>query len=438
MNRCLLVVGYNNVRIYDVAKLREIAAVEHGVKLVLVTENIKPQDHGAADALIACDLSESLVDSSLAHVLRELAMHALTPAGVLPFSDRGILLGAALATHFALPGISVKAARAGLDKRVLRRLEQARPQCPDAYRRVFSRQVDSLAHFRATVAELGGRAFVKPAQEGNSRGCSIISRLDECDGAWQTLAPYRDAGVIVEELIDGAREYSWDYVAGAHWITEKHTTAGEYRAEYQQIVPAPLGHDDERKIGEAGFHMRSLVSEHNGAFHNEVFLRKDGTTSAVETNMRPAGMHIWDLAKRAFDDFDPWRRWVDWAVTGAGEPTTARPTRSCYSGIRMIRADRHGQIAMLPDIEVLAHALGITIDESRYSKRVGDIVTAQPQDNSAFIGEIMIRNPDYPTLIEQLDRLARTIESAVCITGVEDARQPCDAMHRELELDVSR
>ena len=52
--------------------------------------------------------------------------------------------------------------------------------------------------------------------------------------------PYREGGIVLEELIQNAREYSWDYVAGSTWVTEKTTTEGAYRAEIQQVVPAPL------------------------------------------------------------------------------------------------------------------------------------------------------------------------------------------------------
>jgi hypothetical protein len=105
-------------------------------------------------------------------------------------------------------------------------------------------------------------------------------------------------------------------VAGSTWITEKTTTEGAYRAEIQQVVPAPLSAEVQARLMAAGQHMAALVSANNGAWHNEVFLGSDHLTSAVETNMRPGGMHIWDLAREAFIDFDPWERWVRWAVEG--------------------------------------------------------------------------------------------------------------------------
>lgn len=83
---------------------------------------------------------------------------------------------------------------------------------------------------------------------------------------------------LVESLIENAKEFSWDSVAGKQWITEKHTTEGHYRAEYQQVVPACLTPADEILLRSAGEYMRELVSPSNGAWHNEIFLlpRRDG------------------------------------------------------------------------------------------------------------------------------------------------------------------
>jgi hypothetical protein len=94
----------------------------------------------------------------------------------------------------------------------------------------------------------------------------------------------------------------------------------------------------------AGRHMAGLVSQDNGAWHNEVFHRANHRTSAVETNMRPGGMHIWDLARKAFIDFDPWERWVRWAVEG--QVANHDPVPRGYCGIRLLRANTGGILRM--------------------------------------------------------------------------------------------
>lgn len=422
MTRCLLVVGYNNVRIYDVAKLRAIAAREHGLKLMLVTEAAQSQDSGAADVVLTCPLSVEALERSLHYVQAELIRLRLEPVGILPFSDRGVLLGAALAQHYRLPGARVDDAKAGLDKRVLRQREREAAHRPAGYQALFSKQIRTLEDLHATVALLGERAFIKPAGEGNSRGCSTIERLADCAVIWNALAIYHEDGVIVEELVTQAREYSWDYVAGRQWITEKRTTEGEFRAEYQQIVHAPLSADAHARITAAGEHIRSLVSELNGAYHNEVFLRENGSTSAVETNMRPGGMHIWDLAQRAFVDFDPWHEWIRWATTGDMSPSHLQPR--AFSGIRMIRAPRNGVLKSYPNLEVLALHLGLSPDEMRISKKIGERVTATPRNNADFIGEVMLQWSDYDGLVERLAHLTQEIESRIEVEPEFVGQQP--------------
>lgn len=86
MTPCFVIVGYNNVRIYDVAKLRQLAHNRFDCQLVLVVERASLQDWQAADLVIQAQLGQS---PALARVCEVLAEAAMTPVGILPFSDRG-------------------------------------------------------------------------------------------------------------------------------------------------------------------------------------------------------------------------------------------------------------------------------------------------------------------------------------------------------------
>ncbi|MVV47766.1 biotin carboxylase [Pseudomonas sp. PB120] len=411
---CVVVVGYNGNRVHDIPKLRDLCKTLYNARLILLVEQIRPGDDQVADHVCTTSLAVEDVAASLELVAGCLNADRWKLIGVLPFSDRGVLLGAALASHYGLPGITPGEARAGLDKQIFRKLEASASQAPQDYRAVYSARIESLPELRQRVVELGGKAFIKPACEGASRGCRVIHHPSECDEAWQALKPYREGGIVLEELIQNAREYSWDYVAGSTWLTEKTTTEGAYRAEIQQVVPAPLTADVQVRLAEAGRHMSGLVSLDNGAYHNEVFLRSDGLTSAVETNMRPGGMHIWDLARLAFIDFDPWERWVRWAVEGTTE--TVDPVARGYCGIRLLRAPAGGLLRGAPDIEALARSLNIECVEAVYAKRLGDSVTALVQDNTSFIGHIVLFNEHYEQLSKDLLILAEAIESRVEVT----------------------
>lgn len=410
---CVVVVGYNGNRVDDIQKLRDLCKTLYNARLILVVDRIQPGDDQVADHVCSASLAPESVIDSLEWVAGCLSADRWKLIGVLPFSDRGVLLGAALATHFGLPGITPAEARAGLDKQIFRQLEARSTSAPQDYRPVFSARVESLGELRQRVVELGGKAFIKPACEGASRGCRVIHHPSECDEAWQALKPYRAGGIVIEELIQHAREYSWDFVAGSTWVTEKTTTDGAYRAEIQQVVPAPLTADVQARLAAAGQHMSALVSLDNGAYHNEVFLRSDGLTSAVETNMRPGGMHIWDLARVAFVDFDPWEHWVRWAVEG--QPATHQPVARGYCGIRLLRAPAGGLLRAAPDIELLARELGIELVEAVYSRRIGDSVSAVVKDNMSFIGHIVLFNEHYAQLSDDLLRLAEAVESRIDI-----------------------
>jgi hypothetical protein len=421
---CVVVVGYNGSRVGDIQKLRDLCKSLYNARLILLVEKIQPCDDQVADHVCSTSLAEKDVPASLELVVGCLKADRWKLIGVLPFSDRGVLLGAALASHFGLPGITPVEARAGLDKQVFRQLEATATTSPEDYRPIVSTRIESLPELRQRVVELGGKAFIKPACEGASRGCRVIRHPSECDEAWQALKPYREGGIVLEELIQNAREYSWDHVAGSTWITEKTTTDGAYRAEIQQVVPAPLAADAQARLMAAGRHMASMVSQDNGAWHNEVFHRANHRTSAVETNMRPGGMHIWDLARLAFVDFDPWERWVRWAVEG--QVDSHDPVPRGYCGIRLLRATTGGILRDLPDIQPLARSLNIDLVEAVLTKRVGDSVSALVQDNFSFIGHIVLFNEHYEQLSNDLSRLAEAIESRIGITNLEPpARAVC-------------
>lgn len=218
---CVVVVGYNGNRVHDIQKLRDLCKTLYNARLILVVERIAPDDDQVADHVCSASMAPEDVTDSLELVVGCLAVDRWKLIGVLPFSDRGVLLGAALASHYGLPGITPNEARAGLDKQIFRKLEATSSTAPEDYRPVFSTRVESLAELRQRVVELGGRAFIKPACEGASRGCRVIHHPSECDEAWQALKPYRNGGIVLEELVRDAREYSWDYVAGSTWTTEK-------------------------------------------------------------------------------------------------------------------------------------------------------------------------------------------------------------------------
>lgn len=424
--RRLVVVGYNiPARLRDVGRMRELCRQRLDAGVVLVVDRVTEADRLWADEVIEASFDEARLAPAVASVVAQLQAQGLEAIGVLPFSDTGVLLGTALAARLGLPGGDVERARAGLDKRCFRALENATP-APAGYVPVASHTVADLEGLRAAVQALGGRAFAKPACEGNSRGCHVIAQPADVDRAWQTLAPYRAGGIIVETLIDALAEFSVDQVAGCCWITAKTTTDDACRAEIQQIVPARLPAADEQALLDAGDHMRRLLSLRHGAYHNEIFLLADARAAAVETNMRPAGMRIWDLAALAFEDFDPYWTWIVWSVTGQAPPRALQ--RRAYAGIRQVRAPRAGTLRSLPDLPATAAALGLALRDGGWSVAPGQAVSPDVADNAGFVGFVVLCHPDIDGLRADLLRLTTALEQAMQI----EAAAPAQAREAEL------
>ena len=108
----------------------------------------------------------------------------------------------------------------------------------------------------------------------------------------------------------------------------------------------------------------------------------------VEPNRRPAGGHIWDLSSMAFPHFKPWDVWIKWAVKG--EEIEWSGLHESYAGLRRIIANKNGTVTAIDSdkIETIRkrqHNI-IKID---LKKKIGDVVTAHPKDNSQFLGQIM-------------------------------------------------
>lgn len=414
-NHCFIIVGYNNTRIYDVCMLRKICQDHFQSELVLVNDIASIHDEDAALFSVIAELDEASISKSVYQVASLIVKENLKPVGILPFSEKGMLLGAGLVEHYNLFGPSLLEAKVGLDKRLFRELDCQKDNFPAGYKPVNAVQVESFHHLKALFFDFGGKLFVKPAKEGNSRGCLAIRAESHCLPAWEKIQTYLKEGLIAEELIDNAKEYSYDSVSGVSWLTEKFTTSGEYSAEFQQIVPAKLSAEQEESLIAAGLRIKEVAAPNYACWHSEIFLCADGSTRAVETNMRPAGMRIWDMANIAFKDFNPWLYWLEWAKTGL--QSNLKLERERYCGIRMLRAKKSGLVVEIPklkDFESVPE--GGLIHSAQFYCDLGSEVSDKVTNNADYIGHIMVSHKDYTELRKALDLLANEIEAKIIIS----------------------
>jgi hypothetical protein len=407
----VLVLGYNNTRIDDVRKIKKSAKSNLDAITVLCKSAPTQADLEAADLVIDVGLRGTAEE--VQKVKDALVANYLSPVALLPFSDPGTQLGAALSHALNLRGADPELIRGALDKHSFRTLEARSSAAPSGYRKVASTLIHSLAELVDTYDRYGGQGFLKPAQEGNSRGCIHLSKQADLQNAWDQVSIYADGGIVLEELIEGGAEYSWDQVNGYAWITEKKTTQDAYRAEYQQIVPAPLSENHSAKLSETGAYMSGLVGNGMGACHNELFLfASTDETVAVEPNLRPGGMRIWDLASLAFRNFNPWDEWIRWAA-GAQAPGTRALERQFYAGIRYLRSGVDGLFpapsTIAPDTD--AATSNCELIEVVWTRKPGDKVSSSITNNADYVGYFILRAEKYEDLCHGLDAVADALEN---------------------------
>ena len=142
MKNVILVIGYNNTRIYDVVKIRNLAKANHNAEIVLYKKSPSKEDSTVVDYTIDVDLSQN--QENLTKVLDFLTLNKLNVISVLPFSDAGTQLGSLLAQHFNLKGHNPKKIKAALNKHLFRELENKSDITPQNYTKIKSYLINSL------------------------------------------------------------------------------------------------------------------------------------------------------------------------------------------------------------------------------------------------------------------------------------------------------
>jgi hypothetical protein len=410
----VLVMGYNNTRINDVRKIKALAKEHLKAVTVLCKASPTADDKAAADYVIdtALDLQPDLVD----RVLAACKSLNLKIVAVLPFSDQGTQLGALLAEKLHLPGADPCKIKGALDKSDFRAKEHAATMYPIGYNPIAAYKISSAEELLTLLDRYPKGLFLKPCQEGNNRGCTVVIDKNDHIRAYKFVEKYKTGGIIAEELISNAQEYSCDSAGTSSWLTLKFTSlgsSGKYRAELGYVLPAP--EDDEataRKLS-VGTFMADLCGGLSGsAYHNEIFCSAGGAIRSIEPNLRPAGGRIWDAAAIAFENFNPWLCWIQ---TMAGIPYGTRELkRVCYVGLKSIEVLHDGTVQALPTLD--SRKFGTTeVVEIVWTKKVGDCVRIDHLDNTDFLGYIMAKDQDAEALHQALYAITKQLSDNTVI-----------------------
>ncbi len=414
--KVIAVFGYNNSRIYDLQKIRDLAKKRHGAEILLIKENITDGDRDAAHYCLDHRPEDHRVENSLRKLL---ASENLTLIGCLPFSDKGVIGAAHAAKAFGLFGDDSETSFAMLNKHQFRTLESKIQIDSNDYKKPFFLLAHSAEELEKALCSEGSY-FLKPTSEGNSRGCMKIQSMADLQKWLKKNPGALNSGVICEEILSDANEYSFDGVDGAYWITQKFTTPGSFRAEYQHIIPAPLAEERQNAVHRILRPLLTSLGSNGGAFHHEFFLLGDERVASVEPNRRPAGMWIWDLAAWAFEDFDPWSRWIDRCAGSAAQEKELNQT--AFSGIRGVISRKNGSVQKLDHEKIetqLAERFGKENLRISFLKKTREEVQSEPRDNSEFLAFIALKNKSYKKLLENLNSA-----NEIFLENVEIA--PCD------------
>lgn len=414
MKDAVLVLGYNNTRINDVKKIREKVKLCLNAMTLLCKKDPNETDKSAVDLVIDVGLEKT--DENLKIINDFCTANEIRLVGILPFSDHGTQLGAKLAHSLNLPGANPHEVNSALNKHNFREKEKQAKQ-PNGYIPVNAMKITTLNELQFAFKTFDSAIFVKPMTEGNSRGCIAIKNYADCEPAWDEVKKYLSGGITAERLIEHAQEYSWEYVAGYSWITEKLTTQNQYRAEPQHILPAPIKENEETLLSNGAKFMAELCGYNGCACHNEIFLldTKD-RVMAVEPNLRPAGGKLWDLSTHAFEDFDPWTLWILWSA-GKIDSTPKVLKQKCFAGMRFLTAKKNGSLKSIGfyALDKLTTRFSGDFIELVWTKKPGDTVVSSPRDNSDFLGYITAKSSDYKNLAALLLQVEELLTSECII-----------------------
>jgi len=411
LTKAIAVFGYNNTRIDDVKQIREIALRCWNAQVLLIKEGISPIDRDVTPYCLDHKPEDPYITPTLKSYLNA---HDLELIGCLPFSDKGVIGAAHVSKAFNLFGDDTDTAEAMLHKGLFRQLEAQIELDETAYKKPFYKIVFSAEELEGTFRDKG-TYFIKPLTEGNSRGCMTIDSAE----AIQTWLSENDIekGAICEELLARDNEYTFDGVDGSYWIGEKFTTKGPYRAEYQHIMPAPLGASQRQQVHQTLEPLLQKLGSNGGAFHHEFFILEDGRIASVEPNRRPAGMWWWDVAAKTFKDFTSWQRWVDLCVSGRHKPQALEAKR--FGGIRGVISRTDGRLTSVNrraiETELKQH-FGASCFRFAFTKEHGAQVTSTPRDNSGFIACLAMWDPSYQQLLKNLSLAEEIILSNTVIS----------------------
>jgi len=264
------------------------------------------------DHVLLGDFSDP--EASLKAVVDFEKQTGMTPAGVVPFFDPGLMPGRRIADHYGLPFLSHQAIEdSSINKnRMKDRLLAAGVATPRYI------QADGLDGVRAAVAELGLPCIIKPSAFGGSLGVRLIMEEAEIAEAYATVRgiiatnaatfTVKNEGIQVEEFCTLSDEVSVEVLTHGDRpqvlaVTDKSHGPRPYFAEIGHRVPSV--YSERPDVIDLAERACTAIGLDRGVAHVELRLEADKPPQIMEVGARTAGDGILDLVERALG-FSPY------------------------------------------------------------------------------------------------------------------------------------
>jgi biotin carboxylase len=186
--------------------------------------------------------------------------------------------------------------------------------------------------------------IVKPTDRSGSRGVTKVLTIEETNKAiLKALIDSINNRVIVEELIDGQREFSVEFVAykGQFYplaITDKITTGAPYFCELEHHQPANISNELKGQIFDLTLKSLKVLGLENGASHTEVIIDKNNQLFIVEVAGRMGGDFIGSHMVELSTGFDFLAATIDVALNQFEYQTYLKKPTKPFSGVYYVIA----------------------------------------------------------------------------------------------------
>lgn len=182
--------------------------------------------------------------------------------------------------------------------------------------------------------------IIKPIQEGGKRGVIVVKNESELKEAYiyAHSEDRKKKGLIVEQYLDGGREYSVESLSynGIHnivQITEKISSGPPHCVELGHSQPANLTDEQRMLVYSAINELLSSVGITTGPAHTEIKII-DNKVYLIELNCRPGGDYIAYPLTELSTGYDYITEIINVALGFAPSPIDRSYTR--YAGVRFL------------------------------------------------------------------------------------------------------